>query len=94
MDNSSASFDDRVTIRTAIASDILQARSISSNGVGKGTIRVARTVTSPTARMMLLCEAGGVLKGFDHADSGEFNLSEIAIIIPVDKRNLPRLRFA
>jgi hypothetical protein len=51
---SRASFDERVIIRTAMASEILQARSVSSIKVGSGMINVARTMTRPTASMILL----------------------------------------
>jgi hypothetical protein len=54
VDNSRASFDARVIIRTAMASDMLQARSESSIKVGRGIINVAKTTTRPTARIILL----------------------------------------
>jgi hypothetical protein len=54
VDNSRASFEARVIIKTAMAREILHARSVSSINVGRGTINVARTITSPTARIILL----------------------------------------
>jgi len=66
-DSSRASFEDKVTIKTAIAKDILQARSISSKIVGRGTIRVARINTIPTAKTILLYEVRGLLSKFSSA---------------------------
>ena len=60
VDNSSASFDDKVITKMATANDILQARSISSMGVGIRIKRVARTETIPTTKMVLLYAAKGV----------------------------------
>jgi hypothetical protein len=54
VDNSRASFDDNVTIRTAIAKEMLQAKNISNIIVGKGIIRVPRTATNPKANIKLL----------------------------------------
>jgi hypothetical protein len=54
VDNSRASFEDKVTINTAIDNEMLQASNISSTGVGKGIIRVARTDTRPATRTILL----------------------------------------
>lgn len=76
-------------IKTANANDILQARSISNNGVGRGIKSVARITTRPTAIIILLCEARGVLSRSPFADfakcgpsdSDEFNLSDSAIIL-------------
>jgi len=56
VDNSRASFENRVIIKTATASDILLARSKSNNGVGMRINRVARIITMPTAKIMLLLE--------------------------------------
>jgi len=58
--------------------DILHARSISSNGVGIRIKRVARIVTSPTARMILLRGADTALRD-DTLD--ELDLPETAIKI-------------
>ena len=57
---------------------MLQARSISSNGVGMRINKVARMVTSATARTILPREPEDVLSssGFD-----ELDFSEIAIMI-------------
>ncbi|GAI98743.1 unnamed protein product, partial [marine sediment metagenome] len=57
----SDSFDERVTIKTATESEMLPAMSISRRGVGKGIRSVARIVTMPTARIMLLCDPKGTL---------------------------------
>jgi hypothetical protein len=54
VDSSRASLDAKVIIKTATANDILQARSISISSVGRGIMRVARIVTNPTAKIVLL----------------------------------------
>ncbi|MBA7704123.1 hypothetical protein ES703_112923 [subsurface metagenome] len=68
VDNSRGSFEDKVIIKMASANDILQARSISNNIVGRGIKRVARTTTRPTTKIILLWEARGVLSRSPFAD--------------------------
>jgi hypothetical protein len=68
---------------------MLQAKSISSNIVGRGIKRVAKITTRPITKTILLWEVRGGLSGFPFADfrklgpsdSDEFNLSDTAIII-------------
>jgi hypothetical protein len=67
-----------VIINTATDSDILQARSISNNGVGIRTSSVARIITMPTAKIILLCEPAEVLSP---PDADKPDLSETAITI-------------
>ena len=55
VDNSSASFEERVIIRIATEREMLHASSTSSRGVGSRINSVARTTISPAAIMMLLC---------------------------------------
>ncbi len=78
VDNSRASFVHRVIIKTATERDILQARSISNNGVGMRINSVARIVIIPTAITILLREFDTVLSspGF-----GKLDVSETAITI-------------
>ena len=98
VDNSRASFEDNVTIKTATARDILQARSMSNNMVGRGIISVARTVTMPTAIIILLWDARGVweelsstvLRKWVPSNPDEFCCAEPAIII----LSIPLLAFA
>jgi hypothetical protein len=78
VDNSRASFENRVIIKIATASDILQARSKSNNGVGMRINRVARIVTMPTAKMILLCGLAGALSS---PVLDKFDLSETGITI-------------
>jgi hypothetical protein len=85
VDNSRASFENMVIIKTDIASDRLQARSISSNGVGMRTNRVARTVTMPKDKIILLRELTAVLSG---SGLDKLDLSEIAITIYSQKQSL------
>lgn len=85
MDNSSDSFDERVTIKTAIASEMLAAMSISSSGVGKGIRSVARIVTIPTARIMLLCAPKGTL---DEAIAALLDLLGTAIMAISPRKRL------
>lgn len=87
-DNSSASVEDNVIINTATASDILQAKSISNNGVGSGIKSVARMVTRPIAMITLLWSAKGVL-----SVPGELDLSATAIMLLSPKQNLLWLCF-
>ena len=74
-----------VIIKTAKAMDILQARSISNNGVGMRINSVARIVTMATVKIILLREFAGALSssGLDKLD-----LSETAIIIYSPKQIL------
>src|SRR4030042_5649944 len=82
VDNSSASFDDRVTIKTPKASEILQANNISNTSVGNGTIRVARTATRPTTNIILLQDARGVSGELAPSRSCEFDCPCPLITIP------------
>ncbi|MCJ7674193.1 MAG: hypothetical protein MUO33_03465 [Sedimentisphaerales bacterium] len=72
---------------------MLQANSISINGVGTGTKRVARIITRPTAKIILLAGAGdapsparaGSLAGFRKLSPGnrdDLDFWETAIMNP------------
>jgi hypothetical protein len=74
-----------VIIKTATDSDMLQARSISNNGVGIRIKRVARIITMLTAKIILLCELADVLSS---PGSGKLDLSETAITIYSPKQSL------
>ena len=84
VDSSSDSLDDSVTIRTAIANDILQAKSMSNSGVGKRIRSVARIVTSAIAKIILLRNEVEVFSGPD-----ELVLLETAITIVSPEQNWP-----
>jgi len=88
VDSSRGSFVASVMKRTAIASEILPARSTSINWVGSGIRSVVRTVTRPMARIMLLRDATlastqlsfGAFGPFWPDKSPVFDLAETAII--------------
>jgi hypothetical protein len=54
VDNSRASLDDSVTIKTPSDKEMLQAKSISRIGVGSGIKSVARTVAMQMTKITLL----------------------------------------
>ena len=68
----------RTIIKTDIARDILQARPMSRRNVGSGIKSVARTATSPAAKIILLFFANFVV-----SNSGIFNLSVSAMFFPL-----------
>jgi hypothetical protein len=85
VDNSRASFDESVIISTATDNDMLHANSMSNNNVGRGTMRVARIVTSPTARTILLCDPKGGPEWSWPINPDEVDLAKPVIMIPIVK---------
>jgi hypothetical protein len=69
-------------IKTDTANEILPARSISNTGVGRRIRRVARIVTSPKAKKILLWDVNGVIREFGPRFLDIFDCKEPAITIP------------
>ena len=61
VDKSRGVFDERTIISTAIASEILHVKPMSSRKVGSGIRSVASIATRPAAKMMLLFDASFVV---------------------------------
>ncbi len=80
VDISTGSFVPRTIIKIPMARDILHDRPMSSRNVGSGIKRVARTATSPAAKIKLLFEANLWV-----SNPMSFCLSVSAIFFPLDR---------